>query len=411
MEPSLPSRPHVLIIGAGLGGLLLAQILRKNKISYEVFERDRNAYDRLQGWSIAIHSMLDELRASVPDDLPPFEQTSNLLPLTLTPEFVFYPKSGGRKGVLDEGSGKIVRANRSRLREWLSTNIPIQYNKQAARIDEGDTSVTVHFKDGSSAVGDIVVGADGSRSAVRKSIVGEQNDPLRWEPVVMITTDVELDEKDMWEHLHLGTSLWGIDYKDPNGERTWFMSFTDKIAPDAKSGKFYFSLIWKDPAAAEKDFWIYSATKEQLYKCMRQRAATIPTRFSNVIKKAKPEGVKTPPLRLSTLVLKSMPVGRVTLLGDAAHSMTPFRGEGGSQAMMDAVRLGEALVKCDKFDTDSIKGLLGPYQDEMLQRGGEAAKFSQLQYALERNPGAAKDRMIAGHLIEPLPEKPISVTT
>jgi 2-polyprenyl-6-methoxyphenol hydroxylase-like FAD-dependent oxidoreductase len=48
--------PHVLIVGAGLGGLTLAQALRKKGISFEVFERDNSAADRVQGWAIGIHT-------------------------------------------------------------------------------------------------------------------------------------------------------------------------------------------------------------------------------------------------------------------------------------------------------------------------------------------------------------------
>lgn len=48
--------PHVLIVGAGLGGLALAQCLRKQGISYEIFERDVNDDSRPQGWSIGLHT-------------------------------------------------------------------------------------------------------------------------------------------------------------------------------------------------------------------------------------------------------------------------------------------------------------------------------------------------------------------
>lgn len=113
--------------------------------------------------------MLDEFKGLLPDDLPPVEVTSNILPLNLVPEFAFYPQDASKKlGVRDEGNGEIIRANRRRLREWLSTNIPVQYNKKAKTIEEGKDSVTVHFQDGSSATGTILVGADGSRSIGEK---------------------------------------------------------------------------------------------------------------------------------------------------------------------------------------------------------------------------------------------------
>lgn len=49
------SAPHILIIGGGLGGLALAQILRKQNISFEVFERDVNEESRPTGWAIGLH--------------------------------------------------------------------------------------------------------------------------------------------------------------------------------------------------------------------------------------------------------------------------------------------------------------------------------------------------------------------
>ena len=47
---------HVLIAGAGLGGLTLAQTLRKQGISFEIFERDTGKDSRFQGWAIALHT-------------------------------------------------------------------------------------------------------------------------------------------------------------------------------------------------------------------------------------------------------------------------------------------------------------------------------------------------------------------
>ncbi len=47
---------HVLIVGAGLGGLTLAQNLRKQGISFEIFERDPSKDSRFQGWAIALHT-------------------------------------------------------------------------------------------------------------------------------------------------------------------------------------------------------------------------------------------------------------------------------------------------------------------------------------------------------------------
>jgi cation diffusion facilitator CzcD-associated flavoprotein CzcO len=49
-----PQSNKVLIIGAGLGGLVLAQILKKNGVPFEIFERDEGLASRKQGWAVAL---------------------------------------------------------------------------------------------------------------------------------------------------------------------------------------------------------------------------------------------------------------------------------------------------------------------------------------------------------------------
>lgn len=61
----------------------------------------------------------------------------------------------------------IIRAERRRLRDWLATNIPVQWGKPVTRIEQDNDGVSVHFNDGASAKGDFLVGADGINSVGR----------------------------------------------------------------------------------------------------------------------------------------------------------------------------------------------------------------------------------------------------
>lgn len=61
----------------------------------------------------------------------------------------------------------IIRAERHRLRNWLATDMPIQWGRRVARIEYDNDEVSVYFEDGTSAKGDILVGADGINSVGR----------------------------------------------------------------------------------------------------------------------------------------------------------------------------------------------------------------------------------------------------
>lgn len=107
--------------------------------------------------------MLQDLIDSMPNDLPPIDMTSHLLPLKIPAEFCLF--HGEEKASFQSTEKRpILRANRTRLRDWLGTNIDIQWNRRMTRIEEDDTSVKLFFADGTYATGDVLVGADGVHS-------------------------------------------------------------------------------------------------------------------------------------------------------------------------------------------------------------------------------------------------------
>lgn len=116
-------------------------------------------------------SILDELAEAFPDDVPGLaESTNHLLPLKLNAQIgLYFPgkddRGDTRIGVEDTPEMPIVRAERMRLRRTLATNIPIQWGKRVSRIVHDDNGVEAFFEDGTSAKGDILVGADGINSS------------------------------------------------------------------------------------------------------------------------------------------------------------------------------------------------------------------------------------------------------
>ncbi|KAI1392317.1 uncharacterized protein F4822DRAFT_124806 [Hypoxylon trugodes] len=155
--------------------------------------------------------MLDELDASIPDDMPSRDLVNHLLPLKFHYGFAWYRHDRTEKlGVRDDGSGKFIRANRARLRKWLATNMPIQYGKHAVRIEENRNVVTAHFEDGTSASGDILIGAEGPYSPTRKYLL-EGRDVIRKPCQGIINGEVTLSGSDMEGQLEMAHSCYLVD--------------------------------------------------------------------------------------------------------------------------------------------------------------------------------------------------------
>lgn len=431
--------PHVLIVGAGLSGLTLAQILRKNGVSYEIFERDKSAEARAQGWAIALHGpVLADLQEHLPDDIGPIECTNHLTPLDhLTAQFVFYhtEKPDMRIGVEDDDKGKIVRANRQRLRDWLRTHIPVQYDRRAVKVVE-DEKITVSFENGTSATGDILVGAEGSRSAIRKHILHGQ-DVMRPLPIGSLVGEVELTGDDFARQLELAHSAYVVL---DNGPASLFAAL-NKVSPDGKIGYWYFILHWVDAKAAkatdENPYWTVNASREELAAFVRDRVKDYPDHLRILVDKTPVERYKRPGIVLQGVELSAdqLPAKRVMLIGDAAHSMTPckfnfiplkivlnfsnaglmylvclVRGEAGINALQDGVTLGRTITRIRDTEArgSDIENLMGDFRDDMLSRGARAIRVSN-PVLEEHGEKPNREWVTCSKVAVPLPKETIAV--
>jgi 2-polyprenyl-6-methoxyphenol hydroxylase-like FAD-dependent oxidoreductase len=129
--PSVGNLP-VLIIGAGISGLLLAQQLRQSNIPFQIFERDDNFSTRGIGWGLTLHWSLPALRECLPENL--LSSLSDTYVDRAAVErgesstFPFFDLTTGElKGASPRaGENERVRVSRERLRQLLATDIDIQ---------------------------------------------------------------------------------------------------------------------------------------------------------------------------------------------------------------------------------------------------------------------------------------------
>ncbi|KAF2850030.1 FAD/NAD(P)-binding domain-containing protein [Plenodomus tracheiphilus IPT5] len=396
---------HVLIVGAGIGGLVLAQSLVKQNVSFEIFERDEDKDARFQGWAIVIHSIIDQLLSVLPSDMPDLKQsTDHLDPLDLPCQLVYYyGYQEGKFGFQDSPQFQMIRAERSKLRDWLLTKIPVQWGKHVTRIEQGDEGAEVFFADGSSAKGDIVIGADGANSLVREQLLQKSNaDLLNVVPLSAIVGEVTLSGDEFKRQLALGHSAYNLI--NPELGFIGFIGLHHAL-PDGASGKFYWMLMQPDSDIAKPDHWLHNSTEQQKLDHVLKTVSPLAPELQEIFRLTPVDGVRKDLHIWKDLELDSIPAGRVVLLGDAAHAMTPAGGVGAFHALIDAIQLGQVLTKLDKEgvagDIGVVKQAVGAFHGQMLKRGSEAVRTSRASYEEAKRKAVTKEHFIPG--LRPLP--------
>ncbi|KAI1469974.1 putative monooxygenase [Daldinia caldariorum] len=401
-------RPKVLIVGAGLGGLTLAQILQKNGIAFEIFERDEHDVSRQQGWSLTIHTVLDELLEALPDDMPNLKDTAyHLSPLDLETQVIFYFHNE-RLGTENSPSTPTIRYNRLQLRHWLATGIDIQYGREANRIERVGDKMVVSFTNGTTAVGDILIGADGTRSIVREHVLGKPNsEVLRNIPLSSITAETTLSGESFARQLEIAHSMAIIPVTSGDGWNNLFTGLIN-VSPDGKSGKFFWVIGWHDPLAEHTGrIAVHSIPREERLELAKKMIAHLDPKFRRIIEETPPEDIRDVGWVPTDCHLDEIPHGRAILLGDAVHSMLPFKAEGGIHAIRDALLLGKLITELDASDDAALDRLLTTFYGDMIPRGAEAVEQSKY---FQHNFRKDKTNIRAwGHPVRSLPDEKIEL--
>jgi 2-polyprenyl-6-methoxyphenol hydroxylase-like FAD-dependent oxidoreductase len=316
---------NVMIIGGGIGGLALAQGLCKAGISATVCERDESARFQHQGYRVSLKATgAGALQECLPEDLFALAVATSIRAATrmvfldeqLRPR-VDKPLHHARPG--PGGFG----ANRLTLREILLTGLDVRFGKTFTHYSPAPGGrVAAHFADGSSAVGDLLAGADGTWSAVRHQLPPDAViDELGWAiygrtpfadwvPGVLIDTFNRITGPG-----GTGMSVATCRTLEP------VASAAARLAPSARltgiPGYFSWTLPLDDPR-------LFQAAPVALHREVARLAgdwhpavrrpiaeADLPATFAVCITSAQP--------------VAPWPVPNVTLLGDAIHTMSPGR--------------------------------------------------------------------------------------
>ena len=383
---------HVLIIGAGTGGLALAHALKQGNVSVSVYERDLLPNADSGGYRVGISPAGSRaLKACVPPEIYElFVATCARAPRyfnMLTEQFaeiLCFELEGVSADIVDGEKNVIRRTLRRVLLTGLEDNVSFGRGLVSyARNRDG--SVTAHFEDGSTAAGDVLIGADGSGSAVRKQRLPnaqlEDTGMVSLGGKLPMTTASKalLSEKMLYgmsmimAPKGMGAIIHSLEFAshraDPGFAARW-PQFADALEDDSIGWG-----LWGARQNFPRDPATLSA--EELRELGLELARDWHPHMRELIRLTQASAIGYVGVRTSVPIPRWQS-SNVTLLGDAIHTMTPGRGAGANTALRDAALLGRLLVEASRAPR-SLGHVISEYEAEMLRYSTEAVRESRKQ--------------------------------
>jgi 2-polyprenyl-6-methoxyphenol hydroxylase-like FAD-dependent oxidoreductase len=372
--------PHIAIIGGGIGGTALAVACLHRGIPFTLYERDSSFNVRSQGYGLTLQQASKAIEGLGIFSLD--EGVISTRHLVITPEGKVIAEWGMRKWMQSAVKKVPKRTNihiarqslRLALLEQLGGHYAVQWGHKLIECDQFDAKVvelTFQVNGQTKTVkADLVVGADGIRSTVRKLLIGEDCNPLRYLDCMVILGICPLSAlKDIESPLLDSATV----FQTANGnERIYIMPY----AKDSVMWQLSFQI-------SEKEAKAFSALGAQALK----EEASLRTQWHKpipqIIAATLEAQVSGYPVYDRELLNPDLlqKAGQATLIGDAAHPMSPFKGQGANQALLDALALARAIAKgCKPLsqwrEVGLRKSVLTHFESEMLQRSATKVKDS-----------------------------------
>ncbi|KAK9768849.1 hypothetical protein K7432_000183 [Basidiobolus ranarum] len=352
---------RIAIIGGGLGGLTLARILQTRGISSVVFERELSVNSRPQGGTLDIHTESGQAALKAAELFEEFERFARYEGQDL----YILDKTG--KAHIKEVTSDHVRdrpeIDRSTLREILVNSLANgvvrwgSYVKSIRSEQKGKSPHIIQLEDGSEETFDLVIGADGTWSRVRPLLSNATPTYTGVSFVECRLSDVEKQHPDQVKLVGRGSMMALSDNKGLMAQRNGDGSI-----------RVYVALRVAEDYLSHQDFSTSSNARTFLLDIFPDWDESL----KDLIHRCDNN-------HFTPRLLYSLPIEHhwetypgVTLLGDAAHVMSPFAGEGANLAMLDAADLASEIVKMVKAKKDP-KTCLQDYEALMLERASKAA--------------------------------------
>jgi 2-polyprenyl-6-methoxyphenol hydroxylase-like FAD-dependent oxidoreductase len=356
----------IAIVGAGPGGLTLAKLLQLAGASVKLYERDLDKHARVQGSPLDLHEESGLAAIRKANLLNEFKQ--NFLPradrkkITNEQAEIFFSDHDTKPAENFGNEYFRPEIDRGTLRKILLESLQpetVVWDSHFISMEPQNGGWLLHFKNGSSRYADMVIAADGANSKIRPYIT---NINPFYTGITMLEGNIYEAEK---VAPHMNHFLNG-------GKIMAFGNLKDLFIGQKGNGDIGFGASFKTDEKWATNSGLDYTDKKQVLNWFTTAYSGWSSVWNELFETAATPFIPRPiycmPLDQTWETLPNL-----TMLGDAAHVMPPFAGEGANVAMWDALELSEYLTN-GKYR--SLKEAIALFETAMRKRAAMAAAES-----------------------------------